>query len=242
MKNSETYFHNFESIDNTKKSILFIAGAGMDHRLVRAIRLSDSEYNKPLIIDLPGHGESKGPSSNSIEYYGQFLIKALEPYELKDLSLCGHSMGGLIALDMVLNHNFEAKDLILVNSIYPTRVADALLAKAKVGNGGAANFIIKYGLYRRLLGMRNAFSEADDLVMLDDLNACNNYELDLNDIKNLDIPISIILGSKDRLVDLKAVESFIDIVPSQTYTMEEVGHFSFFEDPEELSRLISMIV
>ena len=242
MKNSETYFHNFESIDNTKKSILFIAGAGMDHRLVRAIRLSDSEYNKPLIIDLPGHGESKGPSSNSIEYYGQFLIKALEPYELKDLSLCGHSMGGLIALDMVLNHNFEAKELILVNSIYPTRVADALLAKAKMGNGGAANFIIKYGLYRRLLGMRNAFSEADDLVMLDDLDACNNYELDLNDIKNAEIPISIILGSKDRLVDLKAVENFTDIVPSQTYTMDEVGHFSFFEDPVELSRLISKIV
>ena len=242
MKNSETYFHNFESIDRTKKSILFIAGAGMDHRLVRAIRLSDSEYNKPLIIDLPGHGESKGPSSNSIEYYGQFLINAIEAYDLKDLSLCGHSMGGLIALDMVLNHNFTAKELILVNSIYPTRVADALLAKAKMGNGGAANFIIKYGLYRRLLGMRNAFSEADDLVMLDDLDACNNYELDLNDIKNAEIPISIILGSKDRLVDLKAVENFTDIVPSQTYTMDEVGHFSFFEDPVELSRLISKIV
>ena len=242
MKNSETYFHNFESIDKTKKSILFIAGAGMDHRLVRAIRLSDSEYNKPLIIDLPGHGESKGSASNSIEYYGQFLINAIEAYDLKDLSLCGHSMGGLIALDMVLNHNFTAKELILVNSIYPTRVADALLAKAKMGNGGAANFIIKYGLYRRLLGMRNAFSEADDLVMLDDLDACNNYELDLNDIKNAEIPISIILGSKDRLVDLKAVENFIDVVPSQTYTMDEVGHFSFFEDPVELSRLISKIV
>ena len=242
MKNSETYFHNFESIDNTKKSILFIAGAGMDHRLVRAIRLSDPEYNKPLIIDLPGHGKSKGSSSNSIENYSQFLINALEAYDLKDLSLCGHSMGGLIALDMVLNHNFSAKELILVNSIYPTRVADALLAKAKMGNGGAANFIIKYGLYRRLLGMRNAFSEADDLVMLDDLDACNNYELDLNDIKNAEIPISIILGSKDRLVDLKAVENFTDIVPSQTYTMDEVGHFSFFEDPVELSRLISTIV
>lgn len=242
MENSETYFHNFESIDQDKKTILFIAGAGMDHRLVRAIQLSESEYNKPLIIDLPGHGESKGSSSNKIESYSEFLIDALEAYDLKNLSLCGHSMGGLVALDMVLNHNFAAKELILVNSIYPTRVADALLAKAKAGNGDAANFIIKYGLYRRLLGMRNAFSEADDLVMLDDLNACNNYELDLNDIKNLDIPISIILGSKDRLVDLKAVESFIDIVPSQTYTMDEVGHFSFFEDPEELSRLISMIV
>ena len=242
MSNSETYFHNFELIDQNKKSILFIAGAGMDHRLVRAIRLPDSEYNKPLIIDLPGHGDSKGSSSNSIEYYGQFLINALKAFDLKDLSLCGHSMGGLIALDMVLNHKFAAKEVILVNSIYPTRVADALLAKARAGNGDAANFIIKFGLYRRLLGMRNAFSEADDLVMLDDLDACNSYELDLKNLKNLKTPISIILGSKDRLVDSKAVENFVDIVPSHTYTMDEVGHFSFFEDPVELSRIISEIV
>jgi pimeloyl-ACP methyl ester carboxylesterase len=242
MENSETYFHNFESIDQDKKTILFIAGAGMDHRLVRAIRLSDSEYNKPLIIDLPGHGESRGSSSNSIESYSQFLMNALKAFDLKDLSLCGHSMGGLIALDMILNHRFTAKEVILVNSIYPTRVADALLAKAKAGNGDAANFIIKYGLYRRLLGMRNAFSEADDLVMLDDLDACNSYELDLNILKNSGIPISIILGTKDKLVDSKAVEHFTDIVPSHTYTMDEVGHFSFFEDPVELSRIISEIV
>tara|TARA_Y100001970_G_scaffold59833_1_gene76216 strand:- start:12078 stop:12806 length:729 start_codon:yes stop_codon:yes gene_type:complete len=242
MKNSQTYFHNFQSIDKAKKSILFIAGAGMDHRLVRAIRLPDKEYNKPLIIDLPGHGDSKGSSCNSIESYSQFLINALETYELKNLSLCGHSMGGLVALDMKLKQNLAFNELILVNSIYPTRVADALLAKAKEGNGHAADFIIKYGLHRRLLGLKNAFSDNDDPVMLDDLEACNNYQLDLNELKNLGPSISIILGNKDRLVDLKAVEKFTDMVPSETYTMNEVGHFSFFEDPVELSKLISMIV
>tara|TARA_B100000530_G_C15846867_1_gene443655 strand:- start:211 stop:936 length:726 start_codon:yes stop_codon:yes gene_type:complete len=240
--NSDTYFHNFETIDQEKKSILFIAGAGMDHRLVRAIKLPESEFNKPLIVDLPGHGNSKGSSSSSIELYSQFLIDAVDEYNLKNVSLCGHSMGGLVALDMVLKQNFSADSLILANSIYPTRVADALLAKAKAGNGDAADFIIKYGLYRRLLGIKNAFSEEDDLVMLDDLEACNNYQLDLNDLKSLGIPISIILGSKDRLVDLKAVEKFSDIVPSKTYTMDEVGHFSFFEDPIELSNLISKII
>mgnify|MGYP001397777440 FL=1 len=242
MKNSEIYFHNFESIDENKKSILFIAGAGMDHRLVRAIKLPETNFNKPLIVDLPGHGDSKGSSSNSIESYSQFLIEAIDQYDLKNLSLCGHSMGGLVALDMVLKQNFSAHSLILANSIYPTRVADALLAKAKAGNGDAADFIIKYGLHRRLLGVKNAFSEEDDLVMLDDLEACNNYQLDLNDLKSIGISISIILGSKDRLVDLKAVEKFTDIVPSKTYTMDEVGHFSFFEDPIELSKLISEIV
>ena len=242
MKSSEIYFHNFESIDENKKSILFIAGAGMDHRLVRAIKLADTEFNKPLIVDLPGHGDSKGSSSNSIDSYSQFLINAIGEYNLKNVSLCGHSMGGLVALDMVLKQSFSVHSLILVNSIYPTRVADALLAKAKAGNGDAADFIVKYGLYRRLLGIKNAFSEEDDLVMLDDLEACNNYQLDLNDLKSLGIPISIILGSKDRLVDLKAVEKFTDIVPSKTYKMDEVGHFSFFEDPVELSKLISEIV
>ena len=237
-----TYFHNFESIDRTKKSILFIAGAGMDHRLVRSIKLPDSEYNRPLIIDLPGHGLTKGSSSNNIETYSKFLIDSLKAHDLKELSICGHSMGGLVALDMVMRHSYEAKSLILVNSIYPTRVADALLAKAKAGNSYAADFIIKYGLYRRLLGIKNAFSEKDDLVMLDDLEACNKYQLDLTEIKSLGIPISIILGSKDKLVDLKAVDSFANVVPSKIHTIDEVGHFPFFEDPSELSKLISSLV
>ena len=242
MDNLSSYFHNFESIDKKKKSILFIAGAGMDHRLIRSIKLPDSEYNRPLIIDLPGHGFTQGSSSNNIETYSNFLIDSLKAHDLKELSICGHSMGGLVALDMVTRHSYKAKSLILVNSIYPTRVADALLAKAKAGNGPAADFIIKYGLYKRLLGIKNAFSEKEDLVMLDDLEACNNYQLDLTELKNLELPISIILGSKDKLVDLKAVESFANVVPSKIHTIDEVGHFPFFEDPVELSKLISSLV
>jgi pimeloyl-ACP methyl ester carboxylesterase len=237
-----THFHNFESIDKTKKSILFIAGAGMDHRLVRSIKLSDSDYNKPLIIDLPGHGLTKGSSSNCIETYSKFLIDSLIAHDLTEISICGHSMGGLVALDMVTRQSYKATSLILVNSIYPTRVADALLAKAKAGNGPAADFIIKYGLYKRLLGIKNAFSEKEDTVMLDDLEACNNYQLDLSELKNLELPISIILGSKDKLVDLKAVDSFANVVPSKIHTIDEVGHFPFFEDPGELSKLISSLV
>jgi pimeloyl-ACP methyl ester carboxylesterase len=236
-----TYFHNFESINKKKKSILFIAGAGMDHRLVRSLKLSESEYNKPLIVDLPGHGLTKGSSSNKIETYSKFLIDCLTAHDLTELSICGHSMGGLVGLDMVTKLKYEASSLILVNSIYPTKVADALLAKAKAGNGHAADFIIKYGLYKKLLGIKNAFSEKDDLVMLDDLEACNNYQLDLTEIKSLEIPISIILGSQDKLVDLKAVDRFANVVPSKIHTIDEVGHFPFFENPNELSILISSL-
>ena len=66
--------------------------------------------------------------------------------------------------------------------------------------------------------------------------------LDLNDLKSIGISISIILGSKDRLVDLKAVDKFSDEVPSEIFTINEGGHFLFFEQPDELSKLIVKII
>ena len=182
MINSEIYFQNFESIDKEKKSILFIAGAGMDHRLVRSLKLPDSEFNKPLIIDLPGHGESKGSSSNSIEFYSKFLIDCLDSYDLNNFSICGHSMGGLVALEIGRQKVFSIQSIVLVNSIYPTRVAEPLLTKARVSNGDAADFIIKYGLHKRLLGIKNAFSE-EDLINFEKkisnfLDKKNNFEIE----------------------------------------------------------------
>ena len=41
-----TYFHNFDLIASNKKSILFIAGAGMDYRFVRALNLSNEIFGK----------------------------------------------------------------------------------------------------------------------------------------------------------------------------------------------------
>ena len=41
----------------------------MDHRFIRALSFPESEYNQPLVIDLPGHGSSHGTSSNNIQFY-----------------------------------------------------------------------------------------------------------------------------------------------------------------------------
>ena len=242
MKNSQIYFHNFELIDHRKKSILFIPGAGMDHRFIRALNFSESEYNRPLVIDLPGHGDSNGSSCNNIRSYSKFLIEALKNYDFNNIVLCGHSMGGLVAMDMLVHHNYPAKSLILLNSIYPIKVSKFLIEKAKISNDEASSFIIKYGLYKKLIGIKNIFPQKQALVMLDDLEACNNYQLSLKDLKSLDLSISIILGSKDKLVDLRELENFTNHISSKTYTIDETGHFAFFEDPSELSRLIMSLV
>ena len=242
MNNLKTYFHNFESIDKKKKSILFIPGAGMDHRFVRALSFPEADYNPPLVIDVPGHGWTKGSPCNDIHSYSKFLIHALRESNLENLVLCGHSMGGLIALDMLIHHGFLAQSLILLNSIYPIRVSDTLIEKAKAGNGYAADFIIKFGLHKRLLGMKNIFPQEESLVMLSDLEACNNFQLNHQDLEKLKLPISLILGSKDKLVNLKEVDNFANHSSCKVYTMNEVGHFPFFENPDELSQLITSVI
>ena len=101
--NSNYYLHNFSSIDYSKDSVLMVPGAGMDHRIVRDIKLDASKFNETLAIDLPHHGYSTGPKLSSIEDYASGIEEVLDDMDLSKFHLCGHSMGGLIALRLAFN-------------------------------------------------------------------------------------------------------------------------------------------
>jgi pimeloyl-ACP methyl ester carboxylesterase len=242
INNIKTYFHNFESIESNKKSVLFIAGAGMDHKFVRALNLQDDEFNPPLVIDLPGHGETHDSSKNKIEEYSDFLIEALMDFKISNLTICGYSMGGLIALDLILRKNFPAKSLILLNSIAPMMVSSSLIELANKGNSFAADFIIKYGLYKNLIGIKNTFPPNTNQVMFDDLTACRNYQPNEDLFSQIGIPVNIILGEKDRLIDPDQAEVFARNLSSKTYKIDNAGHFPFFENPVDLSNIIKSAV
>lgn len=238
----KTYFHNFEYIVSNKESILFIAGAGMDHRFVRALNFLNKEFNPALVIDFPGHGETQGCSKNKIEDYSGFLNEALIDFKEMNLHICGYSMGGLIALDLVLDKNFPAKSLILLNSIAPMMVSSSLVALAKKGNSFAADFIIKYGLSKNLIGIKNTFPSNKNQIMFDDLTACKNYQPNEDLITSIEIPVNIILGGKDRLIDSDQAKVFANNLGSKIHLLDGAGHFPFFEDPAALSKIIESVI
>ena len=239
INNQRIYFHNFENIDVNKKSLLFIPGAGLDYRYVRALRFDGIMFNPPLVIDFPGHGKSEGKGFKSIEEYSLFMIDALEDWDFNDLYIFGHSMGGLIGLDLINKLKIPINALIMIGSIYPIRVADSLLNAAKSANSLSADFIIKYGVHKRLIGMKNVFPEDKNMLMYYDLTACNNYHADISVIKNNQVPITIINGDKDKLINKKHEKEFLNISCAKKIEMKDVGHFPFFEDPNNLSEIIA---
>ena len=87
--------------DESKQSVMFIPGAGMDHRILSMFDLTNLKDNFNILgLDLPGHGYTSGPIVNSIQEHSEFCLKIFESLSIERPILIGHSWGGLVALDL----------------------------------------------------------------------------------------------------------------------------------------------
>lgn len=102
--------------DESKKSILFLhgfTGSAMDWNDVA--QKIHKRFNK-LALDLVGHGKSSSPAS--VNYYtDESLVNQIENVlnnlRLKEIILCGYSMGGRIALNFSIVKPEFVKGLII---------------------------------------------------------------------------------------------------------------------------------
>lgn len=147
LKNHKAHVFVKNEIDSKKKNLIFIPGAGMDHRTISMFNMDTIEVDHNIIaFDLPGHGYTSGPLFKDVESHTNFCIELLNEMGLKDPILIGHSWGGLIALD--LSTKIENKMTICMNIAYPFLVGDLLLDFAKGNLDQAVEFLTKYGVYK----------------------------------------------------------------------------------------------
>lgn len=76
--------------------------------------------------DLPGFGESEKPSPSRYKYdfeaFSESLVDLCAAVGLGRVSLCGHAMGGAVALTLAATHAHLVDRLVLVNPlVYPPR-------------------------------------------------------------------------------------------------------------------------
>ena len=150
LKNNKgtAYIHNYDLLDANKEIVLFIPGAGMDHRVADLISLNPKVFNKVLSIDLPGHGGSTPTEAKSIKEYAEFISDCIDEANLSNIHLCGHSMGGLVAMELASSKRKSLKSVVLFNCQYPLFVGSALLDGSSRNLDGAADFLTKYGVYK----------------------------------------------------------------------------------------------
>jgi pimeloyl-ACP methyl ester carboxylesterase len=105
--------------------------------------------------DLPGFGESEKPPPSRYRYdfdgFSESLVDLVAALGLGRISLCGHAMGGAVALTLAASHAHLVEKLVLVNPLVYRPPSDSLSRIARVPVLGPLLFKQLYGraLFRR---------------------------------------------------------------------------------------------
>jgi len=115
-ENIKLNFEHLSEFESSNKTILFLHGfTGSANDWKDVVQKINPRFNK-IAIDLIGHGKSSSPSS--VNYYAADSIvihieQVINQLRLKELILCGYSMGGRVALNFAVAKPNIVKGLIL---------------------------------------------------------------------------------------------------------------------------------
>src|SRR5918992_1561962 len=78
-------------------------------------------YSRSLVgVDLRGRGDSEKPESGyGLEAHARDVVRVLDHLGLEDAVICGHSMGGFVALKTALSYPDRVRALVLLDSGWP---------------------------------------------------------------------------------------------------------------------------
>ena len=145
-------------------------------------------FRNSKAIDLPGH--TSGKACNDIESYLEWVRGFITARRYKDVVLCGHSMGGAIALLYALRYPEELKGLILMGTGARLRVHPDYLDRCRQPGPDNSNWLASH--------MENFKAVAPDMhpvlsqraeevgpeVELNDLLACDKFDV-MDQLENI---------------------------------------------------------
>ncbi|MFM2017939.1 MAG: hypothetical protein RL007_1595 [Bacteroidota bacterium] len=106
---------SFSDSGKGKQTIVFIHGLGLNRNIWNAVISELSEQYRCISIDLPGHGKSSDITTDGrMSSYVAEVRKVIDHLSLKNFMVCGHSMGGQIAIILSLQLSASIERLILV--------------------------------------------------------------------------------------------------------------------------------
>ena len=224
-----------------RQSVLFIHGAGQDHSVWRPIaqQIADRGY-QAIAMDLPAHGASEGDPLASIEAMADWVVRLLDALSLERASLCGHSMGSLVALDCAARHSQRVAALAMVGTTAPMPVADTILDAAEADDPAAFEMLTQWGhSLTASQDLRDAtlqlFKQSRPGVLFADMRACNDYAAGLERAAAVNCPTLLVLGEVDLLTPVGSTQNLQSSLPSAKISvLTGAGHMMMSEAPAAL--------
>jgi len=226
-----------------------------------------------IAIDLPGNGMSpSGDFPYSMFFYAETIAKFIEKEKLQNVVICGHSMGGHVAIVLALRYPHLLQKMILIAPSGIEKFAShevmgmqhfMNLGQYFISNSSQVESTIKQSFYNENNESNYIISDIKKLIEQHSPQKWNAMTTELikamlNEqvgqfLSSLNLPVLIIFGDKDEFIPNKLVhpmETTESIAKSGTKKIKgskyelvkRAGHFVHIEKYEEVNNLIEVFV
>ena len=235
------------NFDKEKPSILLMHGSGLTH-IVWSLHeqfYASQGYNI-LSADLPGHGNSEGPSLKSIEEISDWIKSFMNVLDITKIIIIGHSQGCLVGIDFAARYENLLSSLVLVAGSYKMPVNKDLIDLAEAGDEKAVLLMMKWGYEgsKAFIGgnpVKKIINSSREIreVLAVDLNACNNYKGGKESLEKINCPTLCIFGDLDKMVTLEVGNKMaLMIKNSEKKVINNCGHMIIFEKAFEMRQIV----
>jgi pimeloyl-ACP methyl ester carboxylesterase len=221
---------------------VFVHGAGGNSLLWRRTMQYLSGGAKGVAVDLPGHPGGDITCSTVGDYAGA-LHDFVKDSRLVRPVICGHSMGGAVALTYALTYPDDLGGLILVSTGAKLGVAPEIIEGLQREPMKAIESIITPWSFNSIdLGLgreaRAALSISNLPVFLNDYLACRGFDVRPR-LREIQARTLVVCGDKDRMTPPKWSHFLAsDITGAELRFVKDSGHMLPIEKPEALARTI----
>jgi pimeloyl-ACP methyl ester carboxylesterase len=221
---------------------VFVHGAGGNSLLWKRTLQYVSGERVALAVDLPGHPAGE-ITCKTVRDYARAVFEFISDRGIERPVVCGHSMGGAVALTLALEHPDELGGVVLASTGAKLGVDPAIL-DGLLGQPLKAveQLITPRSFYSVDLSLgreaRASLSVSNLDVFLNDYLACQNFDVRA-DLRRISTKTMIICGDKDRMTPPKWSHYLnANITNSELRFVKDSGHMLPLEKPEALAWVV----
>jgi pimeloyl-ACP methyl ester carboxylesterase len=243
-KQEYTFISNQHFLKSDRPTLLLIHGAGQSALLWQK-QIHDIPWTgNTIALDLPGHGRSRTKGKNRVEDYATWVEEFIKAMELNSVIPAGHSMGGAIVQQMLINAPQAYTAAILVNTGARLRVAPSFFDLINSSTPAWLGTYYEYSTHARnrndtLRAIFDQISTCPAGVTEDDFRACDRFDI-MDKLPAITCPVQVLAAEYDQLTPIKYGNFLADHIPQARLDfILDAGHLSPIENPSASNSAIA---
>ncbi|MDR3475027.1 MAG: 3-oxoadipate enol-lactonase [Devosia sp.] len=250
--NGVTLHYQMIGSPSSKPLLVFVNSLGTDFRIWRDVIVRLIGSFSILCYDKRGHGLSDiGLTPYTIEDHAADLIALLELIGVEGATICGLSVGGMIAQAVYAARPQLVRALILCDTAHKVGTAESWDARIRAVEAGGIEAVADGILtvwftenFRRpgnpdFAGYRNMLIRQPVAGYVATCAALRNADF-TETAKRIAVPTVCVVGDKDGSTPPALVAEFARMIPASNFELiRNAGHIPCVEQPEILAEIIS---